>query len=272
MENNQQRANLSASLGIIKPFLIHHYHLEKPMRTTILLAVLVLFTTLLVNPVAAQIELNSSGHVAVGDGAPSPYYQLRSKYDGTASSRYGVYSTAHGGTSAFGVYGKGSGGSNNYGVYAQTSGSGSNVGVYAITSGSSNYAGYFLGNVTVTGTFTSPSDAQFKQDVVSVERSSALLNLMQLRATRYTFRDEFQALNLPTGEQYGFIAQEVEAVLPQLVRDQVHHATLNEDGTRRDGESLNYKAVDYMKLIPLLVAALQEQQQQIESLKTLLEK
>jgi hypothetical protein len=55
------------------------------------------------------------------------------------------------------------------------------------------------------------------------------------------------------GSQFGFIAQEFEKVIPELVR------------TDKDG----YKSIDYVKLTPILVVAIQEQQKQIEELKAL---
>ena len=49
----------------------------------------------------------------------------------------------------------------------------------------------------------------------------------------------------------GVIAQEIEEVLPEVV-----HARDN-----------GYKAVKYEKIVPLLIQAIKEQQQQIEELK-----
>jgi hypothetical protein len=56
-------------------------------------------------------------------------------------------------------------------------------------------------------------------------------------------------MNFETGEQVGLIAQDVEQVLPALVR------------TDKNG----YKAVAYDKLSAVLLEAIKEQQQQIES-------
>ncbi|MFT4565998.1 MAG: hypothetical protein ACI9FN_000951 [Saprospiraceae bacterium] len=65
----------------------------------------------------------------------------------------------------------------------------------------------------------------------------------------YDFRlDEFKNRNFPTTKQLGFIAQNVETVVPEVVR------------TNADG----YKAVDYSKITALLNEAIKEQQIQIE--------
>ena len=53
------------------------------------------------------------------------------------------------------------------------------------------------------------------------------------------------------GNDVGVIAQEIEAVLPQLVQ------------TRENG----YKAVKYDKLVALLIEGIKEQQSQIEKLR-----
>jgi len=64
---------------------------------------------------------------------------------------YAVRGDASGGSSNYGVRGSASGG-NSYGLYGEATGIGSNWGVYGTASGgASNYAGYFSGDVTVTG-------------------------------------------------------------------------------------------------------------------------
>ncbi|HQO09637.1 MAG TPA: hypothetical protein PLK90_05850 [Clostridiales bacterium] len=90
--------------------------------------------------------------------------------NGTATSGYvtGVRGVSNGtGTGMrYGVYGNGSGGENNYGLYGYSSGTGTvNYGVYGSASGATtNYAGYFSGNVYVTGTVTANDYIEFKSD------------------------------------------------------------------------------------------------------------
>jgi Ca2+-binding EF-hand superfamily protein len=62
----------------------------------------------------------------------------------------------------------------------------------------------------------------------------------------------FPEWNFEDTRQYGLIAQEVEKIFPEMVK------TIDAKG---------YKGVDYMKLIPVLVEAIKEQQKQIEDLK-----
>ena len=55
----------------------------------------------------------------------------------------------------------------------------------------------------------------------------------------------------PSHDPVGVIAQEIEEVLPEVV-------------TTRD---TGYKAVKYEKIVPLLIEAIKDQQQQINELK-----
>lgn len=100
------------------------------------------------------------------------------------------------------------------------------------------------GNLTIAGTLTQNSDARLKEDVVTLE--SGLEVVLGLRAVRYRF---IEGTNRPEGEHVGFIAQEVQEVLPELVQE-------GADG---------YLSVAYQNLAPVLAAAVQEQQAQIEA-------
>ncbi|MFN8393114.1 MAG: tail fiber domain-containing protein [Bacteroidia bacterium] len=137
-----------------------------------------------------------------------------------------------------------SGGNINYGVRAQ-----------APTTPNS-YAGSFLGNVEVVGTGTAnawltSSDRRYKQDIKGLE--SVNEKLEKLNGYTYSMRtDEFKDKNFATAQQIGLIAQEVQEVFPQLV---------HEDGK-------GYLAVNYDGMVPVLLEALKEQQQQIDALKS----
>ncbi|MHC1703652.1 MAG: tail fiber domain-containing protein [Tenuifilaceae bacterium] len=175
----------------------------------------------------------------------------------TSGSSYGVY------TRAVGVNTSGI----NYGIYSEATGGTSNYGVYGIASGgTTNYAGYFAGDVTVTGTFSNPSDKNLKKNINPL--SGALKKVLKLQAVTYDWKTDMELsemksksktdkkglvnrFNFPTGTQIGVIAQEVEKIFPELVKT--------------DGDGL--KSVDYVKIVPLLIEAIKEQQQQIDELK-----
>jgi hypothetical protein len=95
-----------------------------------------------------------------------------------------------------------------------------------------------------------PSDRHLKLGVQPIE--DAIRQIHQLRPVSYKYRQDIPQLHLPTANQLGFIAQEVEQIFPESV----------------SSDDTGFKRIDYISLIPVLVAALQEQQQQIEDLRS----
>jgi hypothetical protein len=182
------------------------------------------------------------------------------------------------GTEGYGVYQGGYFTGGHIGVqgYASTSSS-SNYGVYGSGNGSA-YAGYFSGTVFAT-TYTG-SDRKLKKNVEDV--STALDIIKQLHPKVYEFRQDgsYQYMHLPQGKHYGLIAQELEQVLPNLVKDTRFDtrvelqaeakAKANGDPNIRtavpQGEVIDFKAVNYTELIPIIVKAMQEQQTQMQQL------
>jgi hypothetical protein len=75
-------------------------------------------------------------------------------------------------------------------------------------------------------------------------------------------------MRLPEGKQIGLIAQDIEAVIPELVQETQFNAIEKQDGEHQpESVHIEYKSVNYIGLIPVLVSAIQEQQEQIEALK-----
>lgn len=177
---------------------------------------------------------------------------------------YGIYGNAAGtGTNSFtGVYGYGSGSTGaDYGIYGQQG------------SGSNDFAGYFNGNVAYTGTLSSTSDSKLKTNIAPLQ--NGLSTLMQLHPSTYEYKHdgEYRLMKLPEGKQIGLIAQDIEAVLPELIQEVEFVSLQKEDGeTQPDQVKIQYKSVNYIGLIPVLISAIQEQQKQIEELKKQLQK
>ena len=73
-------------------------------------------------------------------------------------------------------------------------------------------------------------------------------------------------MSLPRGDQLGFLAQELELVFPDMVRNVKHPVGLTTD-SKETPRFINYKGVNYTALIPVLVKGMQEQQEIIESLE-----
>jgi hypothetical protein len=152
--------------------------------------------------------------------------------------------------------------------YAGGAGSDAKYGVYGYIMPASNgitYAGYFNGNVTVTGTFSNPSDARLKKEISPVQNSIDKINSLSVKTYFYD-TEHFRSMNLPSKKQTGLIAQEVEEVFPELVTENIQPAVLDSNNNVVI-EAVNYKAVNYIGFIPSLISALQEQQQQIDALK-----
>ena len=70
---------------------------------------------------------------------------------------------------------------------------------------------------------------------------------MQLQAVQFEYK------NTPNKIQFGFLAQELEKIYPELVHKLNGKRTL--------------KSIDYLGLIPVLVNLVQQQQKEIDALK-----
>ena len=95
----------------------------------------------------------------------------------------------------------------------------------------------------------SSSDIRFKENIKPIE--NALDKIRKISGNTYDWKAENKAEHGYEGNDVGVIAQEIEAVLPQLVQ------------TRENG----YKAVKYDKLVALLIEGIKDQQLQIEQLR-----
>ncbi len=124
------------------------------------------------------------------------------------------------------------------------------------------YQGHFT-NLTVYGLFSNTSDRRIKENIQPI--TSALEKVLQLKGKRYDYTKgymfgdaeypEEKALELEKmrKNKIGFIAQELEEVLPELVKT--------------DPET-DLKSVDYLGVIPILVESIKEQQTMIDDLQT----
>jgi len=95
--------------------------------------------------------------------------------------------------------------------------------------------------------YNSFSDRELKDNIQTYE--GGLNAVMQLNPVTYEWKKGRE------GQEIGLIAQEVEQVVPQVVREQQRM----DEGT--------YKTVDYEKLVAVLIDAVQDQQKQINELK-----
>ena len=146
------------------------------------------------------------------------------------------------------------------------------------------YAGFFYGNVKVTngtinGTLTNSSDERLKEDVEEIadtergEDGSVISKLGLLTPVSYRYKDmnagkergtyvdkDGKEVELPeeepsqvmTKRHFGFVAQELQQVYPDLVYE-------NDNG---------YLSVNYTELIPILVQSIKELKTEVDELKS----
>ncbi|CAK4388228.1 unnamed protein product [Aphanomyces euteiches] len=107
------------------------------------------------------------------------------------------------------------------------------------------------GQVMGSGSYLDSSDMRFKTNITALPMDP-LEALMQLQAVEYNYDTEaFPKKHFTPTREIGFLAQEVESVLPQVVE------------TDKDG----YKYVAYAHLLPVVVEAMKQQAKEIHDLR-----
>src|SRR6185436_2096212 len=105
-----------------------------------------------------------------------------------------------------------------------------------------------------TGMWVPPSDSTLKKNIVSQDAVTSKITLC--RAVTYQFKsDPSNSLN------HGFLAQEVEAVFPELVHT-VKIFDRDQSGRLLETYKMQ-KSIDYTSMIPILLKAVQEQNAEI---------
>ena len=115
--------------------------------------------------------------------------------------------------------------------------------------------GDFHADGDVIASSTTISDFRLKDNIITI--SGALDKIKSLRGVSYTWNS-----GKKKGKQdIGLIAQEVEEIIPEIVKDKKMPLM--------DGIDPNetYKTIDYEKIIAVLVEAVKDQQEQIDELK-----
>jgi hypothetical protein len=169
---------------------------------------------------------------------------------------------------AMGVYGLATSGALNaapvaYGVYGEAKSSTTgNYGIFgrAVVSVAApvNYAGYFNGDVKTTATLWQTSDKNFKTNIEAIK--SPLEKLMKLKPSYYDFdlvKGAENGINLPIGKNYGFIAQDVETVFPELVKESLTEG-VRDSLTNTFTPPTAIKTLNYTGLIGIAVGGIQE--------------
>jgi hypothetical protein len=170
----------------------------------------------------------------------------------------GVLGTATGsGNGVFGItLGQGTG------VLGEVSPAGKGYAIYGSNDSSAGYAGYFSGNVHVTGSISCgsgcTSDVRLKKNVKPL--LGALDQLLHLNGVTFEWIDP----SVHAGDatvQRGFIAQDVEKFFPNWVKDDGYKA--------KDGQT--YRTLDLRQIEALEVESIRELKVQNDELRAKLE-
>ena len=108
------------------------------------------------------------------------------------------------------------------------------------------------GEIVATGDITAyySSDERLKENIEVIP--DAVNKVKQIKGVSFDWKENISDVTSKTGHDIGVIAQDIEAILPELV-------------TTRDS---GYKAVSYEKIVALLIEAIKDQQLQIDELKS----
>jgi hypothetical protein len=120
--------------------------------------------------------------------------------------------------------------------------------------------GDFHADGDVIAQSTTISDSRLKDNILPI--TGALDKIKSLRGVSYTWN----AGKKKDKQDIGLIAQEVEQVIPEIVKDKKMPLM---DGTDPDE---TYKTIDYEKIIAVLVEAVKDQQKQIDNLEKQIKK
>ena len=119
------------------------------------------------------------------------------------------------------------------------------TGLQVITPADTKKPVYLNNDLYVNGSIYNTSDAILKENVVVLSERRKT-NLLYLKPVEYSFKaDSTHQLH------YGFIAQDVEKLYPELVKT----------------SALGYKTVNYVEFIPILISKMQDMQREIDELK-----
>ena len=133
------------------------------------------------------------------------------------------------------------------------------------------YSGWSLytnADVFTPGAVWTASDKRFKKEIAPI--GSALDLLKKLDPVSYKFdTDKYPGIGFDEDRlTYGFIAQDLEKVIPELVKDKLIRLNSNEkksaNSTSSKDETAIFKVVNYTLMVPILTQAIKEQQSNIK--------
>ena len=108
---------------------------------------------------------------------------------------------------------------------------------------------YISSDLYVNGSIFNTSDEILKDNIISISETKTP-NVLNLNPVKYSFKSDIN-----NKIHYGFIAQDVEKIYPELVKS----------------SDLGYKTVNYIEIIPLLLSKMKDMQGEIDELREQIE-
>ncbi len=101
------------------------------------------------------------------------------------------------------------------------------------------------------------SDLAFKENVMQMDKTESLNKISQLNAYKFQYKtSEFPEHQFASGDQIGFMAQEVAAQFPELIKKDPN----------------GHMFVNYMGMVPVMAEAIKELSLKVEKLEAELAK
>lgn len=166
----------------------------------------------------------------------------------------------------------------NYGVMGLIMGANNGSGIVGIGSGASDvnidgiYAGYFVGNVKVTGVINGivvgNSDKRYKKNIANINSKSTLNNVLKMSPVEYNLNQLYMESKGDSAKKskglydenaqffkkkhFGLIAQDLQELYPDLVYE----------------DDNGYLSINYIGIIPLLIESIKELKAEVDDLSS----
>lgn len=124
---------------------------------------------------------------------------------------------------------------------------------------------FFLVAAVLTGAVAHAQTSINKSTVKEAEPLiNALSSITRLNPVAFNYwSDNYSASPLQKGQHFGFVAEEVKEVLPEIVKNESQLVSSGKNAFKIN----TIPRIDLESLIPILVGSIKEQQQEIEALK-----
>ena len=249
------------------------------------------------NPANERMRIASDGTVSIGTTATGSYLldvngtgRYQGRLNAWAAQSVGSMLTATGSLGGIEVYGGGSANAafmcfhrpgayasyfgldndNNFAVGGWSAGAAlglMKVGSFGVGTAASGTAGEIRATNNITAYY---SDKRLKKNIQIIDH--ALDKVKRISGVTFQSNDEAAKYGYTNANtQVGVIAQEIEAVLPEVVVPAPFDIGQDENGFEYSLSGQNYKTVQYDKLVPLLIEAIKEMSYKIDTLQNRIE-